>query len=1409
MMTNLCVLLIEPDSAGAARLSRHLAEADYEVTAQRVDTAAALQAVLSDSRWQVVIAWAQLPALPPTAVLDILHTVGRDLPLLVVDDHPRIETAVSLLKAGASDYLTQDDLPRLGTAVRQAIAAAQARAARTQQCIDTAIRAYELWTHTLLAAMHDLVMIVDENGRFLEIIPTTPETLYVPREEALGKKMADIFPPDKANFFNEQLRLALANQLPVETEYSLPMHGREAWFKARFSPLPDKTVLVIISDITTAKQAEADIQHEKALSDSLINSLPGIFYLFNEEGQFLRWNENFEKIGGYSAAEFNHLHPLDLFTDQDKALIAERIGEVFQTGRADAEASLITKDGRRLPYYFTGARIQYNNTPCLIGMGIDIGERLRTEKSLLELKQAVDTSGDVIFLTDRDGIITTINAQFTNLYGYTAAEVVGKTTPRILKSGQQDLAVYERFWQLITSGHLFRGEVINKTKDGRFVTIEETVNPFQDQEGNITGFLAIQRDVTAQRETEQALQETRDFLEMALIQSPSGILIASAPDVTIQMANPAAFHIRGGDPQSLTNIDVTQLTERWQTYQPNGEPYPSHELPLSRAILGGERVQDEIAIIRDEAGNDHWVSVNAAPIRNPQGEIFAGIVIFHDITERKQAEDELRRQSAALASAANAIIITNIDGIIEWANPAYTRLTGYEMEEMIGQHTRILKSGRQTPAFYQQLWDTVLAGEMWQGELVNRRKDGTLYSEEQTITPLRDENGVITHFIAIKQDITERKQHQREQEAIVAVSTALRAAATRAEMLPLILVQLDALLTADGTALVMVSPVDGSTTVAAAHGAFAPALGSHRPAGEGMSHRVIVSGQPFITVDIHQERDVLRPELFRQVRAVACVPLLAQAQVIGAIWIGRQQAFTATEIRLLTAVADITANAIQRATLYEQTRKQAEQITQIMHSVPDGVLLLDADHRIVLANPPAREYLTLLAGVRPGDTLSHLAGRPLNDLLTSPPTGRWHDLVRTDRTFEMIASPLPDDPTGWVLVLRDVSEQRLVQRQLYEQERLAAIGRLAAGIAHDFNNLLAIIILYTELVAHSDQLDERNRERLTTIREQANRAAHMVKQILDFSRRSTLERQPLDLVQLVNEQIELLERTLPVYIELAFVCELDELLVLADATRLQQVIMNLAVNARDVLPQGGRLTLELSRLTLRSRQEAPVVDMSPGRWACLRVTDTGEGIPAEHLDRIFEPFFTTKTHGKGTGLGLAQVYGIVVQHGGHITITSHLNEGSTFTIFLPELMLATDLPLTESDDVKRPLGNGELVLVVEDNETLRASLVEYLHLWHYRVLEAVNGEDALTQLAGQATEIDLILCDVVMPQLGGVELFRALNRQEKPIPVILMSGHSLDEEQVAGLQNEGLSGWLPKPLDMDRLAQMMAAVIAR
>jgi CheY-like chemotaxis protein len=215
--------------------------------------------------------------------------------------------------------------------------------------------------------------------------------------------------------------------------------------------------------------------------------------------------------------------------------------------------------------------------------------------------------------------------------------------------------------------------------------------------------------------------------------------------------------------------------------------------------------------------------------------------------------------------------------------------------------------------------------------------------------------------------------------------------------------------------------------------------------------------------------------------------------------------------------------------------------------------------------------------------------------------------------------------------------------------------------------------------------------------------------------------------------------------------------------------------------------------------------MSPGRWARLRATDTGAGIATEHLGHIFEPFFTTKQPGKGTGLGLAQVYGIVVQHEGHITVSSRVGVGTTFAIYLPLLTMGVETAVISSDVDHYPQGHGELVLIVEDNEALRALLLEYLQLWQYRVLEAGNGEEGLARLAEHGSEVALILSDVVMPRLGGVEMFQAVRQQSRRIPFILMSGHSLAEEEIAALQREGLYGWLPKPLDMYRLAHLIAA----
>ncbi len=581
---------------------------------------------------------------------------------------------------------------------------------------------------------------------------------------------------------------------------------------------------------------------------------------------------------------------------------------------------------------------------------------------------------------------------------------------------------------------------------------------------------------------------------------------------------------------------------------------------------------------------------------------------------------------------------------------------------------------------------------------------------------------------------------------------------------------------------------------------------------EGLVGKVWLTGESVIVNDYQNWPD-RSPQWPGLTGAEVAVPVRWGDELLGVLNVDSvSQRFTEEDARLLEQFAGQAAIAIQNARLLTRIQEHAGQIQQVIDTVPDGVLLLDREQRILLANPAAQRHLAGLTTSRVGEILNELDGLPLAKLLVPPPPGLLHE-VRVERVppqvFEVIAQSLGavEPAGGWVMVVREVTEEREIQRHLQQQERLAAVGQLAAGIAHDFNNILASIVLYADLMLRAPEMEDRHRERLKTIHQQGRRAADLVQQILDFGRRAILERRPLDLKAFLEDMQELLRRTLPESIHLHLKYGPDDHIINGDQTRIQQVVMNLALNARDAMPDGGDLHFELERFLLVPGRPSPFHEMEPGQWIRLTVTDTGSGIPAEYLPHIFEPFFTTKEVGKGTGLGLSQVYGIVKQHDGFIQVASPAGErGTRFVIYLPALALS---PVPDEPARRDPAvaGGGETILVVEDDPTTREALCDIMQALGYQVLAAANGREALAVLEQRGEQIVLLLSDLVMPEMGGAELFKAAHQMLPALKMVVLTGYPLGDEGEE-LQSAGVVGWLQKPVDLDHLAQVVAQVLA-
>ncbi len=484
-------------------------------------------------------------------------------------------------------------------------------------------------------------------------------------------------------------------------------------------------------------------------------------------------------------------------------------------------------------------------------------------------------------------------------------------------------------------------------------------------------------------------------------------------------------------------------------------------------------------------------------------------------------------------------------------------------------------------------------------------------------------------------------------------------------------------------------------------------------------------------------------------------------------------------------------------------RKQIERTQALLSSVveqlTESIIITDAQGKIVYVNPAFENMCGYSKEEAIGRIPQWLQGEDAGDTIckemwsTVEKGSLWHGTMSNKRkdgsTFEADVTFLPVKDTegnivNYVAVIRDMSRERKMEEQLRQSQKMEAVGRLAGGIAHDFNNLLTVILGYTDSMIRDSYLDSKYRNKIEQISKAAKRASTLTRQLLAFSRKQMLQMKILDINAILIDMDKMFRRVIGEDIELVTMLDPDIGFVKADPGQLQQVIMNLVINSRDAMPNGGKLIITTSQMQYSNPELRSNATIPAGRYVKIEVTDTGTGMDDEVRRHIFEPFFTTKEIGKGTGLGLATVYGIIKQLGGFIFFDSQLGRGTTFEILLPlEKEKKTRLISTDKDHLL--IGGNETVLVVEDEDMVREYVKTVLLTKGYKVLEAQYGAEALKLIRQYKEPIHLMLTDIVMPQMSGRELAGIVKEILPEIIILYMSGYSSDrfgelEDIIAG-----------------------------
>ncbi len=728
------------------------------------------------------------------------------------------------------------------------------------------------------------------------------------------------------------------------------------------------------------------------------------------------------------------------------------------------------------------------------------------------------------------------------------------------------------------------------------------------------------------------------------------------------------------------------------------------------------------------------------------------------------------------------VAITDPRGRITYANDKFCAISQYSREELLGQDHRIINSGYHPPEFFHELWTTIGRGHVWRGEIKNRAKDGSFYWVDTTIVPFLNEHGKPREYVAIRADITQRKFAEE----------ALRASTKE-------VIDLKAAL--DEHAIVAITDPRGRITYA--NDKFCALSKYSREELLGQDHRIINSG--------HHPSEFFR-ELWTTIGRghVWRGEIKNRAKDGSFYWVDTTIVPFLNEYGKPRQYIAIRADITQR----KRTEETNSMLAAIVASSQDAIISHDTSGAIQTWNGGAEFCFGHTAAEMIGKSILELTPLELRaaetEHLNAVRRGEKHQQYETDRLHKdgrsvhvlVTLSPVRDEAgrvVGVSNIARDVTERKKLEAQFLRTQRMEAIGTIAGGVAHDLNNLLSPMLMVRSLL--HDDVGDRERDILETVHQAARRASIIVRQLLSFSRGEDGERQPVEVAMIFRELASFLRETFPREITIATSAGPDLWAVMSEPTQVHQVLMNLCVNARDAMPRGGTLSLTAQNVELGETEAQLNPRAKAGPYVLISVADNGTGIPPAIVERIFDPFFTTKDKSHGTGLGLSTVAGIVRGHGGFVTVYSEPGVGTCFNIYLPATSDVI-LPPSRPENEKAPPGNQELILLVDDEFAISASLRQLLLKRNYRVLTANNGREGLEVYQQHADDIALVVTDTMMPVMSGVQMVGELRRLSPHLPIIAATGLE-QEEKRRDYHALEVRDVLHKPCDSEELLRLI------